>query len=400
LDLAATAEQVAELAREAGSWDATFPQRRDVALCRLREFRGAALPAVAPNVARWMAASEGAPLDHHAPPGAARRRSTVMAVDGSQIEPDFHELLSCCLINVGWTRFRFGAGAGPGAEMGSRPAVRIGDAALVESFEGVDAAMPDSPSRRVEILRMLAEVQRLRELIEESDPADGAVVALMDGPLVAYWVVKLLDEPARRSAMDAYQALFEAARSRNVALAGYISRTRSSDVANRLRYHSCANVRAGAALCEACSDGFPRGRRACYADLDGIVDRHLFSSMLGEGERSAPFRSAGSAIEGLEAAGHGLRFFYLRAGDDLARVEAPAWVAADVALLDRLHAILLDQVALGRGYPLALCEAHEQAVVRGPDRAAFYDLVRRSCWRGGIYPELSSKLRSKRQPVG
>src|SRR5205823_5545929 len=116
------------------------------------------------NVARWLAVPEGAPLDHHAPPGPARNRSTVLAVDGSQIEPDFHELLSCCLINVGWARFRFGAAAGPGAEMGSRPAVRIGDAAQAESLDAVDAAVPDSPSRRVEILRMLAEVERLREL--------------------------------------------------------------------------------------------------------------------------------------------------------------------------------------------------------------------------------------------
>ena len=240
----------------------------------------------------------------------------------------------------------------------------------------------------------------LRELIEETSSDDGEVVALVDGPILAYWVLNLLDEAARRSAMAAYEALFEAARERNVALGGYISRARSAEVAHRLRYHSCATVRAGGGLCDACSDGFPRARRACYADLEGIVDRHLFSEILGAGERSATFSSAGGAIESLESAGHGLRFFYLHAGDDLARVETPAWVSSDPALLGRLHAVLIDQVALGRGYPLALCEAHEQAVVRGPDRTAFYDLVRRSCWRRGFYPELSSKLRSKRQPVG
>ena len=37
---------------------------------------------------------------------------------------------------------------------------------------------------------------------------------------------------------------------------------------------------------------------------------------------------------------------------------------------------------------------------RGPDRTAFYELVRRSCSREGLYGELSPKLRAKRQAVG
>src|SRR5207244_4509406 len=109
-------------------------------------------------------------------------------------EPDFHELLSCCLINVGWARFRFFADSGSAAEMGSRPAVQIGDEALAQDLGGDDVAVPESPSRRVEILRMLAEVRRLRELIEETRPGDGEVVALVDGPILAYWVLNLLDE--------------------------------------------------------------------------------------------------------------------------------------------------------------------------------------------------------------
>jgi len=322
----------------------------------------------------------------------------VMAVDGSQIEPDIHELVTCCLINVGWALLRFGGDPRPGAEMGSGPEVRMGDEAG-DHLDGPDSAAPDARSRRTEVRRMRAEVERLRQLVEETPP-HGEVVALIDGPLVAYWVLNLLDDAERRAAMAAYQALFEAARERRVALAGYISRTRSAEVTHLLRYFSCDAVQKGEPLCAVCADGFPHAADSCYADLDGLIDRHLFSALLGVGERSTTFRSAGRGIEPLEALGHGLRFFYLRCGDDLSRVECPAWVAADASLLARLHAVLVDQVALGHGYPLALCEAHEQAVVRGPDRAAFYEIIRRSCWRGGFFPELSSKLRSKRQPVG
>jgi NurA-like 5'-3' nuclease len=45
--------------------------------------------------------------------------------------------------------------------------------------------------------------------------------------------------------------------------------------------------------------------------------------------------------------------------------------------LEVLAARVLDQCEKGRGYPVALSEAHEQAVVRAADRRAFEELVRR-----------------------
>src|SRR3712207_8171695 len=50
------------------------------------------------------------PLDHRAR-AARAERLVVAAVDGSQIEPDFHEMLGCCLINVGWALFQIGRGS-------------------------------------------------------------------------------------------------------------------------------------------------------------------------------------------------------------------------------------------------------------------------------------------------
>src|SRR5436305_13662264 len=120
-------------------------------------------------------------MDARAATGAAPVALTVIAVGGSQIEPDFHELLSCCLINVGWALFRFGGRPATAAEMGSRPDVRIGDEALAGEADGGDAPVVESRSRRVEVLRVLAEVERLRELIEQT-PAPGEVTGLLDGP--------------------------------------------------------------------------------------------------------------------------------------------------------------------------------------------------------------------------
>ena len=68
-------------------------------------------------------------------------------------------------------------------------------------------------------------------------------------------------------------------------------------------------------------------------------------------------------------------FFYLHVGDEIGRVEIPAWIALDDAYVDLIAQVILDQCAKGYGYPVALAEAHEQAVVKGPDREFFYQLI-------------------------
>ena len=58
-------------------------------------------------------------------------------------------------------------------------------------------------------------------------------------------------------------------------------------------------------------------------------------------------------------------------------MEIPAWIARDQELLDRISRLLLDQAHKGNGYPVVLAEAHEQAVVKGPDRDFFYHLIQK-----------------------
>lgn len=55
----------------------------------------------------------------------------------------------------------------------------------------------------------------------------------------------------------------------------------------------------------------------------------------------------------------------------------PAWIAENKEFLDRVCSVALDQSIKGRGYPVCLAEAHEQAVVKGPDRDFFYHLLQK-----------------------
>ncbi|OGO06613.1 MAG: hypothetical protein A2Z76_01755 [Chloroflexi bacterium RBG_13_56_8b] len=108
--------------------------------------------------------------------------------------------------------------------------------------------------------------------------------------------------------------------------------------------------------------------------MAGVQDRELFSSILEEGERSALFSSQSKIVKD-HYGGHWVHFFYLRVDGEIARVEIPQWVAQDESLLDLTHSLVLDQCRRGQGYPVALAEAHEQAVVTDADRESFWQLV-------------------------
>ncbi len=77
-------------------------------------------------------------------------------------------------------------------------------------------------------------------------------------------------------------------------------------------------------------------------------------------------------------------------------MEVPLWAADNNELLDLVHAVIVDQCDKGFGYPVALSEAHEQAVVTGTDREQFWDLVDRVMQEGDMAVKHSLKQRSKK----
>ena len=93
---------------------------------------------------------------------------------------------------------------------------------------------------------------------------------------------------------------------------------------------------------------------------------------------------------------HGVEFYYLNAGSELARVEIPRWVARDESLVNLTHALLVDQCRKGHGYPVAISEAHEQAVVTVGDREEFRLIVEDALQRQRLPVYTSEKNRSKR----
>ncbi len=89
-------------------------------------------------------------------------------------------------------------------------------------------------------------------------------------------------------------------------------------------------------------------------------------------------------------------FFYVNTGLEIGRVEVPRWVSDDPQLLDRTHALILDQCQRGRGYPVVLQEAHELAVINMADRRLIELLVEREMAQIGVVLTWTGKDGSKR----
>lgn len=128
--------------------------------------------------------------------------------------------------------------------------------------------------------------------------------------------------------------------------------------------------------------------------VNHLLDRDLFERLLEPGQRSSLFFTNSSVVR--EYGDHQIFFFYLHTGEEIARVELPQWVALDEVLLPLTHTLILDQCERGVGYPVAISEAHEQAVISGPDRQRFRELVDLSLTDQGLPVYTSEKSRSKR----
>ena len=172
------------------------------------------------------------------------------------------------------------------------------------------------------------------------------------------------------------------------ALAGYVDKPRSQLVVRLLHLLSLTD------------DEVRHTDLSGSGDMEGLLDRQLFDSILRPGERSAlmvqnspqnlTYRQMGESFE--------IAFFYVKVTSgyrsSIARVDIPMWVARDKAAVDELHGLLLAQSQIqGRNpYPYALTRADELAYVSAKDKNRLDDLINVELRKKGIDPtRLSAK---------
>ena len=342
----------------------------------------------------WLVAGVQGTLGERTPAPPTPPAATVVAVDGSHIEVDRHSPARCYLLNIGLCQLAYGPRAS--AVLSNQPVLyaQDEDLALADPSSHLDSRNVEGPL--LGLVRTVAEIEALADAIEAL-PGDEPIAALLDGSLIL-WGLAGRDQPdfVRRRILDdgllpALDRLLHVADARPLALASYISLPGSREVVNLLRLHHCPYQPAN---CDLHCRQVPPGQRGCDP-VDGLLDRDLFAALLQPGERSALFTTTSSIVQA-HYGPHQVRFFYLNVGDEIARVELPAWVADDPHRLALAHALLLDQSRKGEGYPVALSEAHEQAVVTGADRDLFQQLLFEALEGEHLSTSTSQKSRSKR----
>lgn len=309
------------------------------------------------------------------PPGATFAPApfeavTVVATDGSSIEPDRFSPVPCYVTNTGRVVLPYGTAVL--ASIGSE--ARLGPPERWDEGEDVGEEIV-ARGLGVNLVRDVEELEAVESLARDA-LARGPVVALLDGTLLPWdldsrQVAPAIREEMKRRTRAALDGLRECGD--GLSLGAYVSGSRASEVVNSLSALAPATARWPA------------------------TDAALFARMLGDGERSALFRSQSGLRGRIEAdfRDHEVWSFYLRVGGDIARVELPGWSAG--GRVRRLHATIVDQCARCGGYPRALQEAHEQAVISMGDRLQFARLLEREALRQGLAAASNGKQASKRR---
>jgi hypothetical protein len=269
----------------------------------------------------------------------------VISVDGSQIYPDRHQGTSCFLINVGVVMLSYGL-AGKNVHLSCWPTVYNG-----HELSG----MPVS----TEVINGQREEAELRAGVDVcttyANKHDELQVLLFDGSLI-FWHLEAHDARLRDRFLPNYMGCLQELYEKKMLVAGYISAPRSRELVNLIKLRL-----------------FDEGKEA-EADALPLVDLHIAHFFLSATSRSIVFKNHASICQYYPEHLHP-HFFYLSVGDEIGRVEIPAWIAAEETLVDQVAQVIIDQCKKGYGYPVAIAEAHEQAVIKGADRDFFYCML-------------------------
>lgn len=316
---------------------------------------------------------------------------SVAASDGSFISPDRHAPVRFFLLNTSTVFLNYGHA--PLAEIEARPDIR---------YEEADLVVPDDPQRTPidgTILGFLRAIEELKAACARLERAGRPSVALQDGTLVL-WQLQAQSEHVKDWVLSQFIDVLDDFRLRDQAVASYISAPGAAELMNMLRVSVCDYPTLGRAInCDECRRR--TGHIPACDILPNVPDRTLLTQIaqLQPGERTAIYHSRSRIMTEYDRDRTGdqkICFFYINAGREIARVEIPRWVAADVDQLDLVHATIYDQCMLGRGYPVVLQEAHEAAVLSMADRRMVEMAIEQALTGVGIVPMHTGKDGSKR----
>jgi hypothetical protein len=321
----------------------------------------------------------------------------VAAVDGSHIDVDRHLPVACYLLNFGGCVLTYGSQ--PDATLFSRPHLATTPEELYISDPANSMGEEIISGPLLGLVRTVKELETLANTVEQCPPSL-PVLGLVDGSLVLWGLSGQAYRPYVSEAiitnglLPAMKRLEKLAETRPVALAAYVSFPRSTEAINAVRCSLCPH---DSTVCTQSCNNRRSAQQPCN-NANEFLDRDLFQRLLEPGWRSPVYKTNSSVSSDSYDEANKVYFFYLNAGEEIGRVEIPKWVAKNETLLSLAHGLVWDQCQRGQGYPVAISESHEQAVVSAGDRRVFRRMLTDSLERQGLSAATSQKDRSKRSP--
>jgi len=306
---------------------------------------------------------------------------TVFATDGSQIAPSHHEIAYCYLLNIGRVMLHYGESRYP--LLDSIPEIFYeADDLYISRQWGIKTEEWMGYRRTISEALILAELG-CEWVKNNSHNLGSPILAMVDGSLI-YWFLESLPSEARNRILNPILDAWNKLKLAGIPLIGYLSASRSNESLSFLRLKgciydepdcigNCPNVGFG---------GFGFTEKAPCQSFEPLRDVIFWGSILRPGERSPLWQSSARILD--LYGDNTIYFCYVNVGTEVARIDMPEWVAEDEEMLELVLGMMLAQVQKGYGYPVVLAEAHNQAVVRGGDRASFFALLEQEMIKAGL----------------
>ena len=303
---------------------------------------------------------------------------TLIAADGSQINPSRHRQVDFSLINVATICMQSGVDAAPTYET---------ESTLLDDY---DLYANNTPLTE-DILGLERDLRERAALYHLSSKYPAPVVTLSDGPLELF---REIGETARfKQILNEYIEILAACQQAHTVTAGYVDKPHS-DLVNRMLRLAISKA------------AIPDDSRQNELERIRVPDATLFSSLLSlPGDRSAVFGIQSpwgmNFKDGLE-----LCFFYLNVSRlekaCLARVELPAWCAGTPQLIDNLHFAIFRQCEImgTRPYPYILHRAHEIAVITFEETTQIENMLAAEMQDRGLETGAKSNKQSAKELPG
>lgn len=286
---------------------------------------------------------------------------TVISVDGSQIYPDRHYGISCFLLNLGLVQINY-----------LDPVSQVNFSSVPYLYKEIQNTEHLS-QEIINCKRNELEIQKCLELSINAKNYSKNIIALLDGTLI-FSHLDSKDIKIRDYFLSRYIKVLDEFYQKRIPVFGFISFTKSKDIVNIIKNGILLSI-----IPDLSYDYLHSSLDNNLTEknlLDNVVDSDLMDHILKPFCRSNIFLS-NTKILNYYPDHLKINFCYINIESEIIRVEFPSWLSQDLEYLDSLLKLIIDQCKKGQGYPVALSEAHEQAVVKSIDREFFFQMIQK-----------------------